>query len=60
MKQLPDGGHPSSSGGVCSGNSESAGRHKSRHATHANPWFRATLRECAWPASRTKGPSLTV
>src|SRR5258707_7791160 len=27
----------------------------SRHTTHGNPWFRATLYECAWAASRTKG-----
>ena len=55
MKQFPDGGHLSSWGGVCPGNNESAGKHMSRHTTHGNPWFRATLTECAWAASRTKG-----
>jgi transposase len=55
MKQFSDAGHLSSWGGVCPGNNESAGRHKSRHTTHGNPWFRATLTECAWSASRTKG-----
>jgi len=55
MKQFPDAGHLSSWGGVCPGNNESAGKHKSRHTTHGNPWFRATLTECAWSASRTKG-----
>lgn len=55
MKQFPDAGHLSSWGGVCPGNNESAGRHKSRHTTHGNPWFRGTLTECAWSASRTKG-----
>jgi transposase len=55
MKQFPDAGHLSSWGGICPGNNESAGRHKSRHTTHGNPWFRATLTECAWSASRTKG-----
>jgi transposase len=55
MKQFPDAGHMSSWGGVCPGNNESAGRHKSRHTTHGNPWFRATLIESAWAASRKKG-----
>jgi transposase len=41
--------------GVCPGNNESAGKHKSRHTTHGNPWFRATLVECAWSASRKNG-----
>ncbi len=55
MKQFPDAGHLSSWGGICPGNNESAGKHLSRHTTHGNPWFRATLTECAWAASRTKG-----
>jgi transposase len=55
MKQFGDAGHLSSWGGICPGNNESAGRHKSRHTTHGNPWFRATLTQCAWSASRTKG-----
>jgi len=55
MTQFPDAGHLSSWGGVCPGNNESAGKHKSRHTTHGNPWFRGTLTECAWSASRTKG-----
>jgi transposase len=55
MKQFADAGHLSSWGGICPGNNESAGKHKSRHTTHGNPWFRVTLTECAWSASRTKG-----
>ncbi len=55
MKQFPSAGNMSSWGGICPGNNESAGRHKSRHTTHGNPWFRATLIECAWAASRTNG-----
>jgi len=55
MSQFPDPGHLSSWGGVCPGNNESAGKHKSRHTTHGNPWFRRTLTECAWAASRSKG-----
>ena len=55
MKQFPSAGNMSSWGGICPGNNESAGKHKSRHTTHGNPWFRATLIECAWAASRTNG-----
>src|SRR5260370_20255636 len=55
MKQFPSAGNMSSWGGICPGNNESAGRHKSRHTTHGNPWFRATLIECAWAASPTNG-----
>ena len=55
MARFPDPGHLSSWGGVCPGNNESAGKHKSRHTTHGNPWFRATLMECAWSATRSKG-----
>jgi transposase len=55
MEQFPDPGHMSSWGGICPGNNESAGKHKSRHTTRGNPWFRATVIECAWSASRTKG-----
>ena len=53
LKNFPDAKHLSSWGGVCPGNNESAGKHKSRHTTHGNPWFRGTLFECAWAASRT-------
>ena len=55
MKPFPDAAHMSSWGGVCPGNNESAGRQKDRHTTKGNPWYRATLIECAWSASRTKG-----
>lgn len=55
MPQFPSAAHLSSWGGVCPGNNESAGKQKSRHTTHGNPWFRTTLVECAWSASRKKG-----
>jgi transposase len=60
MQQFPHAGNLSSWGGVCPGNNESAGKHKSRHTTHGNPWFRATLTECAWAASRTKNSAFQV
>jgi transposase len=55
MKQFPDAAHLSSWAGLCPGNNESAGKHKSRHTTHGNPWLRATLIESAWSASRKDG-----
>jgi transposase len=58
MKPFPDAARLSSWGGVCPGNHESAGKHKSRHTTRGNPWFRATLIESAWAASRKKGSAL--
>jgi transposase len=60
MQQFPDAGHLSSWGGVCPGNNESAGKHKSRHTTHGNPWFRMTVVECAWSASRTKDSAFQI
>lgn len=54
MKQFPDEARLSSWAGICPGNNESAGKHKSRHTTHGNPWFRELLIECAWSASRKK------
>lgn len=54
MKQFPDAARLSSWAGICPGNNESAGKHKSRHTTHGNPWFRELLIECAWSASRKK------
>lgn len=54
MGQFPDERCLSSWGGICPGNNESAGKHKSRHTTHGNPWFRAAMTECAWAASRKK------
>jgi transposase len=43
MKPFPDAAHMSSWGGICPGDNESAGRHKDRHTTKGNPWYRATL-----------------
>lgn len=60
MKPFPDAGRLSSWGGVCPGNNESAGKHKNRHTTHGNPWFRMTVVECAWSASRTKDSAFQI
>ena len=60
MKQFPDDARLSSWAGICPGNNESAGTHKSRHTTHGNPWFRELLIECAWSASRKKESAFQV
>ena len=36
--------------GVCPGNNESAGKHRSTHTRHGNPWLQSALVEAAWSA----------
>jgi len=55
VKAFPGAGHLSSWGGVCPGNYESAGKRCSSRTTKGNPYWRATLIESAWAASRKKG-----
>lgn len=54
MTQFPTAPQLSSWIGVCPGNNESAGKHKSGRTTKGNPWVRRTLVECAWSATRKK------
>jgi len=51
-KAFPSAGHMSSWGGVCPGNHESAGKRRSGRTRKGNPYFRATLNQSAWAASR--------
>lgn len=55
MNYFPDERHLGSWAGMCPGNNESAGKHRSGKTRHANKWLRSTLVEIAWAASRTKG-----
>jgi transposase len=55
MRQFRDGHHLASWAGVCPGNNESAGKHKSSHIRRGNRFLLATLAEAAWAASRTNG-----
>jgi hypothetical protein len=41
-------------GGDVPGNNESAGKHRSGHTTHGNPWLAETLVQAAWAATRQK------
>lgn len=54
MKQFPSADHLASWAGMCPGNNESAGKHKSGKTRKGSPWLRATLVEAGWAASRTK------
>jgi transposase len=54
MQQFGDEQHLSSWGGVCPGNNRSAGKSKSSHTNHGNPWLKSALTECAHAASKKK------
>ncbi len=47
--------HTSSWAGMCPGNNESAGKHRSGNTRHGSQWLRSLLVEIACSASRTKG-----
>jgi transposase len=52
MSIFPTAGHLASWAGLCPGNNESAGKHRSAHTTHGNPWLAETLVQAAWAATR--------
>jgi transposase len=60
MSRFPTPGHLASWAGLCPGNNESAGKHKSTATRSGNPWLTSALVEAAWSASRTKGCYLGV
>ena len=47
-------------GGVCPGHNESAGKHRSTHTRHGDPWLQSALVEAGWAAVRTKDCYLAV
>ena len=53
-------GHLASWAGVCPGNNESAGKHRSTHTPAGDPWLQSALVEAAWAAVRTKNCYLAV
>jgi transposase len=53
-------GHLASWAGVCPGNNESAGKHRSTHTRHGDLWLQSALVEAAWAAIRTKNSYLGV
>jgi len=46
--------------GMCPGNHESAGQHKSGKTRKGNRWLRRVLSQAAWGAARTKNTSLAA
>ncbi len=53
-------GHLASWAGMCPGNNESAGKHRSTHTRSGDPWLQSALVEAGWAAVRTKDCYLAV
>ena len=53
MSRFPTAAHLASWAGLCPGNNESAGRHKSGRTRKGNAEVRDILTECAWSAGKT-------
>ena len=60
MNRFPTPGHLASWAGLCPGNNESAGKHKSTKTRSGSPWLTSALVEAAWAAVRTKDCYLAV
>ncbi len=60
MSVFPSDGHLASWAGLCPGNNESAGKHKSGKTRKGNRWLRTALTEAALAAIRTKDSALAA
>jgi|CXWL01.1.fsa_nt_gi transposase len=60
MTRFATAAHLASWAGVCPGNNESAGKHRSTHTRHGDLWLQSALVEAAWAAIRTKNSYLAV
>jgi transposase len=58
MTIFPTPAHLASWAGVCPGNNESAGKHRSGRTRHGDPWLQSALVEAGWSASHTRGTSM--
>jgi hypothetical protein len=60
MTHFPSDRHLASWAGLCPGNHESAGKHKSGRTRKGNIWLRAALVEAALGATRTKNSAVAA
>jgi transposase len=60
MSRFPTAGHLASWAGMCPGNNESAGKHRSGRTRHGSTWLRRALIESAQAASRTRDTYLAA
>jgi len=60
MSRFATPAHLASWAGLCPGNNESAGKHRSTATRHGSPWLSSALVEAAWSAVRTKDCYLAV
>src|SRR5262249_34349660 len=60
MSRFPTDKHLASWAKLCPGNNESAGKRRSGWTGKGSPWFRTTMVEAAWAASRSADTYLGV
>jgi transposase len=60
MSRFPTPGHLASWAGMCPGNNESAGKHRSGRTRHGSKWLRIALVEAAQAAGRSKNTYLSA
>lgn len=60
MSRFPTPGHLASWAGMCPGNNESAGKHRSGRTRHGSKWLRIALIEAAQAAGRSKDTYLSA
>ena len=60
MSRFPTAGHLASWAGMCPGNNESAGKHKSGRTRHGSKWLRIALIEAAHAAARSNNTYLAA
>ena len=60
MSRFPSAGHLASWAGMCPGNNESAGKHRSGRTRHGSKWLRIALVEAAHAAGRSNNTYLSA
>ncbi|MGH9039080.1 MAG: transposase, partial [Acidimicrobiia bacterium] len=60
MSRFPTAGHLASWAGMCPGNNQSAGKHRSGRTRHGSKWLRKALIEAGQAAGRSKGTYLAA